>query len=121
MAPLLRWDSICEKVWVDVALITNDYDEPLEHIWAFKDIELMQWTGLKDINGVEIFEGDIVVNDFVGGVDTYVIQRSAATGQLYGAWIDTGEFIDLDDIGDMTIVGNIYENSDLLEVRNDNT
>ncbi|MDT2640445.1 YopX family protein [Enterococcus dongliensis] len=77
---------------------------------------LMQSTGLKDKNGVEIFEGDIVkiIGDVLGD-DMSVIRFTEGGFYLDYKNLDT-EFellysIDLP----IEIIGNIYENPELLE------
>lgn len=87
------------------------------YCYDFDEIELMQSTGLKDKNGKEVFIGDIVKctrgclhevylekeygGTFIGGMPSIYLK-----GLLSGyAWTEDEE-----------IIGNIYENPELLEV-----
>lgn len=83
------------------------------------EIELMQSTGLKDKNGKEIFEGDIVdykgrkaVIKWHGSYASFIYRfvdelnkRSAEWYPLYLAYLKC------------EVIGNIYENPELLEVQ----
>ena len=87
----------------------------------FDEIELMQSTGLKDKNGKEIFDGDIVelkdCGETIVNVKVYW-DDSLALFQLYAIIVDDKEpmykVIDDEDYS-YIVVGNIYENPELLE------
>ncbi|HGF8322515.1 TPA: YopX family protein [Enterococcus faecium] len=83
-----------------------------------RNLVLMQSTGLKDKNGVEIFEGDLVEHDdnLNGDWETFeacevVYDKDYA--QFCFKW-DAGNF--LTDYRNLNVIGNIYENPELLEV-----
>lgn len=81
----------------------------------FDDIELMQYTGLKDKNGVKIFEGDIVKNIYtdlkykVFWDDENVCYRL----ELIDNDLDYVE-LNIREAGMIEVIGNIYENKELL-------
>ena len=84
----------------------------------FNDVELMQYTGLKDKNNKEIYEGDILFESFGERYYKVVFENGGFRAEFEG---DFDEYsFDLIDVvaQGCEIVGNIYENSELIkEVR----
>ena len=84
----------------------------------FEDVEIMQSTGLFDKNGVEIYEGDIID---VGTRIPFLnkIQRDDETAYLKLVPLDKrwteSYFTNFEDKSRYEVIGNIYENKELLE------
>lgn len=95
----------------------------LNYYWfKFDDVKLMQSTGLFDKNGREIFEGDVVQyqNTKVPSADSKGIVKYFDNWAMFGIDVEYNEpralfFNGLADHISLEVVGNIYENPELLE------
>ncbi|OXL83165.1 hypothetical protein BCV73_08795 [Paenibacillus sp. SSG-1] len=81
--------------------------------------QVMQYSGFKDRKGNDIYEGDF----FTDTDDNYLWQIFFSDGCYYAAsGSDTlmlQEFMDKSGSCDIEVIGNIYENPELLEDKSD--
>ena len=90
-----------------------------------RNVELMQYTGLKDKNGKEVYEGDILYHKWLSGSDedegsygVVELHQSSFMSKEVGYYFSLihhekdlykdGKFLGFE------VVGNIYENPELL-------
>ena len=105
-----------EEQSVSVNIVYDALNESEVIKFHFSEVEFVKYTGLKDKNGREIYEGDILRlkakkgYEYLGDVGVIRMSYSA-----YVIGTSTGEylFIYFDEV---EIIGNIYENPELLEV-----
>lgn len=82
----------------------------------FNDIELMQYTGLKDKNEKEIYEGDILSNGNNEKPYKVIFENGSYRAEFEGEFEEHSfDLIDVVAQG-CEVVGNIYENPELLKV-----
>lgn len=81
----------------------------------FNDVELMQYTGLKDKNNKEIYEGDILFENFGERYYKIIFENGGFRAEFNGDFEEHSfDLIDVVAQG-CEIVGNIYENPELME------
>ncbi|NJE65245.1 hypothetical protein E0L10_14400 [Enterococcus durans] len=131
MIPKYRaWDKNTADM-VDIKTIDLEKDGSIGCLVDYSGINLdvseciiMQSTGLKDKNDVEIFEGDVVlfsVSDGFNHLDheKAIVQASECHSGLVCKLVDLDLeyriYYDLVFHTDYEVIGNVYENSELLE------
>lgn len=114
MIPKVKaWDKVNKEMIEDVASIHFKTETIVTSnlcFYPFKDIELMQSSGLTDYHYIEYFEGDIardVTSEEIGVIE-----------YVEGAFVmrfDGGDSVDLSDVKDeFEIIGNKFEDEYLL-------
>lgn len=80
------------------------------------DIHLMQSTGLVDKEGTEVFEGDILHHQ-IQTEYTFIVKYDKDKGRWYGDGLSRTYRIDItkEFLPYYKVIGNIYENPELLE------
>ena len=148
MAPKFRaWDKendrmvypstedVCFELDDDGINIFDLWGEyPEDHVFPLLDSVIMQSTGLKDKNGVEIFEGDLVkqfsninkfTDDFAEDIEpTYGTTSIVRDGACFKTTFKGLPSLVLNQNGGsmaehMEVIGNVWENPNLLEQANE--
>jgi len=102
------WTGSVFRSWEDIKKVTGF------HHWLFgeeKRVVLMQYTGLKDKNGKEIYEGDILYGTNPNGMHNCVWE--CVSLENFHHYQETEEAIN--EYGNIEVIGNIYENPELLK------
>ena len=118
------WDKENEKMMKVSSLSLENKEIAVRengtyHFFRMQNLELMQYTGLKDKNDKEIYEGDILffrdenMKYVVVWQDTAFMTKSIEIRKYSEkmCWLDDTEIC-------CEIVGNIYENKKLSEENN---
>ena len=78
-----------------------------------------QWTGLLDCEGNKIFEGDIITDCYKRIMKVVFIKGRLmleAVKETNFKYSDVYEWVEIDSLMETKVIGNIYENPELLEV-----
>ena len=122
------WD-ISEQCWINISKMVFGEEGELWYLQSYDENEneidlpyfenetnwiLMQCAGLKDKNGVDVYEGDIVT---YRSVYKWNDKIKKGVVKFSNGMFNPGNVIGWGKNGTCEVIGNIYENPELLEVK----
>lgn len=107
-------DSVCilpngDIVLYNLAAMIAAYKRPSDMLEGENTVE--RFTDLKDKNGVNIYEGDILIDDTGEPIEYWVVKFS--DGGFVGECAGVAEA--LFELTNLEVVGNIHKNPELVE------
>jgi len=121
-----KTEFVAEHIWLENEGESHTIDNP--PIYSSDDmVEIMQFTGLHDKHGKEIYEGDITTNELykIEGLAfmVYYDNEKGMFKQRPFIFENNGKklgnkdlTLQMDSVTNKEIIGNIYEHNHLLEV-----
>lgn len=110
-----------------IAMDGTEWYDDNGHSWQLSQLELMQFIGLKDKNGKEIYEGDIISrlrHKEPGNLASPLVHKKELARTVIfsqGMFVGDDNYCPLKNdsnsdnvLPDFEIIGNVYENPDLL-------
>ena len=82
--------------------------------WLGKDCELLQYTGRKDKDGVEVYDGDVITAYFDAINGQYLITYTVKFDEFHSLY-PFEEFDRYEGPMHFTVIGNRYEKPELLK------
>ena len=98
---------------IDNKVLINNEEKQLRGYVKYQDVELMQYTGLKDKNGKEIYEGYILTSAFSKRI--VIFNENTCSFMLKDIELRNELFsLTNEKCKNLEIIGNIYENKELI-------
>jgi uncharacterized phage protein (TIGR01671 family) len=110
--------------WIIPIVIEEGWTEKIKHIETMphcrQQIKIMQFTGLKDKNGKEVYEEDVVLCSGIGNnadekYNTEIVFCEEKAAFMLDAGCELFSFTEISELCEIEVIGNIYESPELIE------